>query len=122
MGEILNAKKISVGKSEGKGSLPRPKGRREDNIKTDLIEVGCEGSNSSGYGPMAGLYEDGNEPSLPVKGAEVPNQMCYYQNFTKFSTKFQCSQKHLEFIVKTHASCTDNGEENFAAASGWGPE
>jgi ribosome biogenesis protein Nip4 len=30
-----------VGKPEGKRPLRRPRRRREDNIKTDLQEVGC---------------------------------------------------------------------------------
>ena len=32
-----------MGKTEGKRPLGRPRRRREDNIKMDLREVGCEG-------------------------------------------------------------------------------
>jgi len=32
-----------MGKPEGKRPLGRLRSRREDNIKTDLQEVGCEG-------------------------------------------------------------------------------
>jgi hypothetical protein len=38
-----NAYRILVGKSEGKRPLRRPKRRREDNIKTDLKEIGWVG-------------------------------------------------------------------------------
>jgi hypothetical protein len=34
VGDIRNAQKILVGKSEGKRPFGRPKSRREDNIKT----------------------------------------------------------------------------------------
>jgi hypothetical protein len=43
MGEIRNVHKILVGKLEGKGLLGRPSRRWEDNIRTDLREIGCEG-------------------------------------------------------------------------------
>jgi hypothetical protein len=35
--------KLLVGKPEEKGPLGRPRRRREDDIKMDLQEVGCEG-------------------------------------------------------------------------------
>ena len=35
--------RILAGKPEGKRPLGRPRRRWEDNIKTDLQEVGCEG-------------------------------------------------------------------------------
>ena len=37
-----NAYRILMGKPEGKRSLGRPRRRREDNIKMDLREVGCD--------------------------------------------------------------------------------
>jgi hypothetical protein len=40
-GERRNISRVSVGKPEGKGPLGRPRRRWEDNIKTDLQEVGC---------------------------------------------------------------------------------
>jgi hypothetical protein len=45
MGEACNMHRrdeISVRKCEGKTPLGRPKHRWEDNIKTDLKEIGCE--------------------------------------------------------------------------------
>ena len=35
--------KVLVGKSEGKRTMWRPRGKWEDNIKMDLQEVGCGG-------------------------------------------------------------------------------
>jgi hypothetical protein len=43
MGEIKNARRILVGKSEGKRLLRRPRRRREDNIRTYLRDKGFEG-------------------------------------------------------------------------------
>jgi hypothetical protein len=40
MGENMNAKRILVGKSEGKRPLGRPRRRWERNIKMDLRETG----------------------------------------------------------------------------------
>ena len=37
-----NAYRVLVGKSEGKRPLGRPRRRWEDNIKMDLMEVGCD--------------------------------------------------------------------------------
>jgi hypothetical protein len=44
MGERRSVYRVSVGKLEGKRQLGRPRRRREDNIKTDLQEVGCGGT------------------------------------------------------------------------------
>jgi hypothetical protein len=43
MGERRNAYRILVGKSEGKRQLGRPRRRWEDNIRTDLREIGWGG-------------------------------------------------------------------------------
>jgi len=43
MGDSRGVYRDLVGNSEGKRSLGRPGSRREDNIKTDLQEVGCGG-------------------------------------------------------------------------------
>jgi hypothetical protein len=43
MGERRGAYRVFVGKPEGKKPLGRPRRRWEDNIKTDLQEVGCGG-------------------------------------------------------------------------------
>jgi len=52
MGEGRDVHRILVGKSEGKKSLGRPRRRAEDNIKTDLQEVG------GGCGDWMGLAQD----------------------------------------------------------------
>jgi len=44
MGERRGAYRVLVGKPEGKRPLGRPSYRREDNIKMDLQEVGCGGT------------------------------------------------------------------------------
>ena len=41
MGEDRGVHRVLVGKPEGKRSLGRPRRRWEDNIKTNLQEVGC---------------------------------------------------------------------------------
>jgi hypothetical protein len=41
MGEKRGVYRVLVGKSEVKRPFGRTKGRWEDNIKTDLLEVGC---------------------------------------------------------------------------------
>ena len=43
MGERRGVYRVLVGKPEGKRPLGRPRRRWEDNIKTDLQEVGCGG-------------------------------------------------------------------------------
>jgi hypothetical protein len=40
MGEKKNLYRLSVAKSEGKRPLGRPRHRRIDNIKMDLLEIG----------------------------------------------------------------------------------
>ena len=43
MGERRGVYRVLVGKPEGKRSLGRPKRRWENNIKINLLVVGCEG-------------------------------------------------------------------------------
>ena len=43
MGEMRCVHRILVGKSEGKRPLGEHRRRWEDNIKTDILEVGCGG-------------------------------------------------------------------------------
>jgi len=43
MGERRGVYKVLVGKPEGRRPLGRPRWRWEDNVKTDLQEVGCGG-------------------------------------------------------------------------------
>jgi hypothetical protein len=52
MGEMRNAYKIFVGKSEEKRPFRRTRSRWEDNIRIDLREIGLEGCglDSSGSG------------------------------------------------------------------------
>jgi len=45
MGEGRGVYRILVGRPEGKKPLGRPKRRWEDNIKTDLREIGDDGAN-----------------------------------------------------------------------------
>jgi hypothetical protein len=67
MGERRNLYRVLVGKPEGKRPLVRPRHRRENGIKMDLRKidwVGCGVDFSgSGYGPLAGCCECGDEPS-----------------------------------------------------------
>jgi hypothetical protein len=42
MGEERGMYRVLVGKPDGKRSLARPRRRWENNIRTDLQEVGCE--------------------------------------------------------------------------------
>jgi len=57
--------------SEGKRSLGRPRHRWEDNIRTDLQEIGWKGVDldlwSSGQGHMAGSYETVMNLQVPRK-------------------------------------------------------
>ena len=43
MGERIRVYRVLVGKREGKRLLGRPRRRPENDIKTDLQEVGCGG-------------------------------------------------------------------------------
>jgi hypothetical protein len=65
---------ILVGKSEGKRPLGRPRLKWEDKIRMDLKRnrVGWCGVDpyGSGYGPVVGSCEHGNEPLGPIKGRE----------------------------------------------------
>jgi hypothetical protein len=45
MGQMINAYKIWIGRSEGKRPLGRPMYRWEDSIKVDLREIEWEGVN-----------------------------------------------------------------------------
>jgi hypothetical protein len=54
------------GKLERKRSLGRPRRRWEDSINTDLRETGLDPS-GSGYRPVKGSCEHGNEPSDSIK-------------------------------------------------------
>jgi hypothetical protein len=74
MGERKGVHRALVGKPEGKRPLRRPRCRWEDNIKTDLQEVGCEGvwtgSSWLRIGQVGGICECGNEPSGSIQCEE----------------------------------------------------
>jgi hypothetical protein len=42
MEDAINSHEVFVGKPEGKKPLGRPRHRCEDNVKTDLKDIGCE--------------------------------------------------------------------------------
>jgi hypothetical protein len=70
MGERRGAYRVLVGKPEGKIPLGRPKRRWEDNIKLDLLEVGCEGVDWIELAQdmdSGGCCDCGNEPSGSIK-------------------------------------------------------
>jgi len=52
MGEGIGVHRVLVGKPEGRRPLGRPRRRWEDNIKTDLLEVG------DGFGDWMELAQD----------------------------------------------------------------
>jgi len=54
MGEERGLYRVLLGKPEGKRPLGRPRRRWVDNIRTDLLEVGC------GYMDWIGLARDGD--------------------------------------------------------------
>jgi hypothetical protein len=56
---------ILVGNPEGKRLLGRPRRRWEDNIEMDLKGIGSK------YGPMAGLPEYGNAPSVSITAGNL---------------------------------------------------
>ena len=51
VGKRRDVYSVFVGKSEGKRPLGRSKSRWEDNIKTDLQELGCEVTKWIGLAP-----------------------------------------------------------------------
>jgi hypothetical protein len=78
MGEERKLYKVSVGKQEGKRPLERPRRRWEDEIRMDrrVIGWGCGvDSPGSGYGPVAGCCECGDEPS----GSSATESVKYIQ-------------------------------------------
>jgi hypothetical protein len=71
MTKMRNANNIFVGRPEGKRPLEKPRHTWDGYIRMDLRETVWEGvgldSSGSGYGPVAGFCENGNEPSFPQK-------------------------------------------------------
>jgi hypothetical protein len=70
MEESRGVYRVLVGKPEGKRPLGRLWPRWEDNIKTDLQEVGCGGMGRIELAQDRDRCECGNEPSGPVKCGE----------------------------------------------------
>jgi hypothetical protein len=74
MGEKQGAYWIFVGKPKGRQPLGRPRRRWEDNIKTDLQEVGWGGMNwielAQDRDRWRAFFECGNEPSGSIKCGE----------------------------------------------------
>jgi hypothetical protein len=64
--------RVLVGKPEVKRPLGRPRRRWEDNIRMDLLEVGCGGMNWIGLDQdkVAGTCGCDNDPSGSVKCRE----------------------------------------------------
>jgi hypothetical protein len=66
MGEMRNVYKILVGKPEGKKASVRPRDRWEENIRTDLKEIGCKGVDwihlAQDQESVTGWCEHGNDP------------------------------------------------------------
>jgi len=74
MEERRDVYRVLVGKPEGKRPLGRPRRRWEDNIKMDLQEVGCGGTDwielPHDRDRWRGTCECGNEPSGSIKWGE----------------------------------------------------
>jgi hypothetical protein len=73
MGEMRKLCRLSVGKPEGKRPVARPRPRWENNIRWILRkQVGSCGldASGSGYGPVEGSGERGNEPPGSIKGGK----------------------------------------------------
>jgi hypothetical protein len=73
-GERRGVYRVLARKPEGKSPAGRPKRRWEDNIKMDLQEVECRGTDWIELGKdrdcVAGICECGNEPSSFIKCGE----------------------------------------------------
>jgi hypothetical protein len=68
---------LLAGKPEGNGPLKRTRCRWQDNIKMNCRKIrvwGCGlDSSGSGYKLVSGFCEQGNEPSVSIKGGEFLN-------------------------------------------------
>jgi hypothetical protein len=67
--------RILMGKPEGKRPLGRSRRRWDDHIKMDLRGIGWGGvgwnSSGTGWEPVSGSCEHGNEPSGSIKCSEI---------------------------------------------------
>jgi hypothetical protein len=78
MGESRGAYRVLVGNAEGRRPLERHRRRWDDNVKTNLRELGGKhGLDRSGsvYGQVAGFFECGKEPSGSIKCGEFLEQL-----------------------------------------------
>jgi hypothetical protein len=84
---MRNACNTLVGKPEGKGSLGSCRGKWEIGFKMDLKKNRVSECNvdscSSGYRPVAGCFEDCNEPSASIKGGEFLDKLRDYRLLKK---------------------------------------
>jgi hypothetical protein len=72
MGEKKNACRLLVGKPERKSPLGKPKPRRVDNIKMDLVQIGRGGVNWIALAQDSYRWcECGNETSDSIKCSET---------------------------------------------------
>jgi hypothetical protein len=76
MGEGRGVYRVLVGKPEGKSPLGRSRRRWEDNIKTDIKEVGCVGTDwieLAQARDMSAICEWGNVLSGSIKSGKFLN-------------------------------------------------
>jgi hypothetical protein len=83
MGGMGDAYRFFVGKSRGKKPFERSRRAWEDGIRKDLrgSRVGSCGLDAcgSGYGPVAGSCEHGNDISGSLRGGEFLEYLSDYQ-------------------------------------------
>jgi hypothetical protein len=82
-GDMRNAYKVLGGRPEVRRPLGRSRRRWEDNVRLYLRVVGWGSyggldSSGSGWRPVAGCCEHGNEPSGSIKGMEFLDQLSDY--------------------------------------------
>jgi hypothetical protein len=70
MGEMTNAHKVLIGKSEGKRSFGRPRHRYEDNIGMDPRGIGWENVEWIHLAQERENCKYGNEHSGSIRGEE----------------------------------------------------
>jgi hypothetical protein len=88
MGKARNGYRILVGKPEGKRPLGRPRRSCEDNIETDLSEIGWGGMDwidLAQDGTVEGSCEHGNEPLGEIKCWEILEYLSDYWVLKKAS-------------------------------------
>jgi hypothetical protein len=85
LGEGRGVYSVWAERSGSKRPLGRPRCRWEDNIKTDFRKIRINGSEldsaGSGYGPVAGFCEHGNEPSGSIGRRDILDKLSDSQLF-----------------------------------------